>query len=131
MNAEMRNQRVDYRLSQAQESLKEADVLFQASLFRGAVNRAYYAMFYAVLALSVFKGSIVSKHSGLIAFFDLEFIKSGLLPKELSKSLHLAFDRRQSSDYGEVWLVDQAETEEAIGKAREFVNKVVEFLTSA
>ena len=44
MNQELRDKRIEYRLSQARESLREADALFQASLLRGAINRAYYAM---------------------------------------------------------------------------------------
>ncbi len=130
MNNRLLAQRAEYRLKQAFEALSESDVLFQASLYRGAVNRAYYAMFYAVLALSVVKGQVISKHSGLIAFFDLEYIKKGILPKDLSKALHLAFDQRQSFDYGEVWSVDQTETAEAIASAKEFVNKVSEYLAA-
>ncbi len=130
MNDILKSQRITYRLSQAQESLKEAEVLFQSDLFRGAVNRAYYAMFYTVLALTVLNEKVISKHSGLIAYFDVEYIKTGALPKELSKMLHLAFDRRQSADYGEVWAVDQVEASEALRNAREFVSKVTELITS-
>lgn len=42
-----------YRLQQADESIQEAKTLAQNSLWRGAINRAYYAMFYAALALVV------------------------------------------------------------------------------
>jgi uncharacterized protein (UPF0332 family) len=42
---------VNYRLDQAVESLEAAKVLMEKSLFRPSVNRSYYAMFYAVLAL--------------------------------------------------------------------------------
>ncbi len=42
---------VAYRLEQADESLTAAEILLRGKLIRPAVNRAYYAMFYAVLAL--------------------------------------------------------------------------------
>ena len=42
---------VAYRLEQAEESLDAARILLDKTLNRSAVNRAYYAMFYAVLAL--------------------------------------------------------------------------------
>lgn len=125
---ELQKQRIDYRLSQGHEALKEADVLYQAGLFRGAINRAYYAMFYATLALSVLKEREISKHSGLIAFFDQEYVKTGLFPKELSKALHLAFDQRQSNDYGEVGLIDQDEAQRAIVEARIFVDKIAGYI---
>lgn len=42
---------IRYRLQQAAESLTEAALLRDANAYRGTVNRAYYAMFYALLAL--------------------------------------------------------------------------------
>lgn len=59
-----------FRLEQAHESLREADVLCAAQANRGAVNRAYYAMFYALLALLATKQLGTSKHSGAISLFD-------------------------------------------------------------
>ena len=87
-----------FRLEQAHESLREADVLCAAQANRGAVNRAYYAMFYALLALLATKQLGTSKHSGAISLFDREFVKTGVFPRELSRSLHLAFDQRQTYD---------------------------------
>jgi uncharacterized protein (UPF0332 family) len=130
MNPDLRGQRIDYRIAQAHESLKEADALFQASLYRGVINRSYYAMFYATLALAVLRSQVVSKHSGVIAFFDKEFIKTGVLPKQLSKALHIGFERRQFNDYGEVWLVDRDEAGNAITEAHNFVIEVEQYIQS-
>ena len=41
-------------------------------------------MFYAVLALVTFRQETIAKHSGVIAIFDCDFIKHGILHKELS-----------------------------------------------
>jgi uncharacterized protein (UPF0332 family) len=130
MISELQMQRIEYRLSQGRESLKEAEVLHRESLFRGAVNRAYYAMFYATLALSVLKEREISKHSGLIAFFDQEYVKTEVFPKELSKALHLAFDQRQSNDYGEIGLIDQNEAQRAITEAKAFVEQIADYVDS-
>ena len=128
MNCSEREERIEFRIAQAQETLKEAEALLSDSLYRGAINRAYYAMFYTILALAVFKGETVSKHSGVIAFFDREFVKTGALSRELSKALHLGFERRQTNDYGEVWLVDRGEAEIAIAEARTFVDAIMDYL---
>lgn len=50
----------DYRLHQANETLQEADSLYHLSLLRGTINRSYYAMFYAVLALAVLRQKATS-----------------------------------------------------------------------
>jgi uncharacterized protein (UPF0332 family) len=68
------------RIEQARETLKEADALREHGLWRGVINRSYYAMFYAVLALGVFKQVVLTKHSQAIAFFDKEFVKAGVFP---------------------------------------------------
>ncbi len=82
-------------MEQAYETLKEAEILLKEKSLRGTVNRAHYAMFYALLALLATERLGTSKHSGAIGLFDKEFVKTGKIPKELSKSLHLAFDRRR------------------------------------
>jgi uncharacterized protein (UPF0332 family) len=55
---------VNYRLEQAVESLEAAKVLLEKGLLRPSVNRSYYAMFYAVLALLTVKRKETSKHTG-------------------------------------------------------------------
>ena len=127
MNEEIR-QAVHLRLEQARETLEEANVLHEHGLWRGVINRSYYAMFYSVLALGVSGQVILSKHSQAIAFFDKEYIKTGVFPRELSRSLHLAFDQRQVNDYGDIWTVSQEEAETVLSEARSFIETVGAYL---
>lgn len=71
---------------------------------------------------------MISKHSGVIVFFDKEFVRNGILPKELSRFLHFAFERRQNSDYGEIFTVNSEEANQAIIEAGQFVEKVKDYL---
>lgn len=73
---------VEYRLSQAQETFREAEILWEKSAFRGCINRSYYAMFYAVMGLLATQGLGTSKHSGAISLFDREFVKTGIFTRE-------------------------------------------------
>ncbi len=123
-------QLIALRLQQARESLGEADALYQYSFWRGVINRSYYAMFYAILALAVTQQVTTSKHSGVIAFFDREYIKRGIFPRELSRSLHFAFEKRQSSDYGEVFTVSKEEAFQSLEEARRFVAGITDYLQS-
>lgn len=119
---------VGYRLEQAHATLREAEILLNESALRGAINRTYYAMFYAVLALLATKRIGTSKHSAIIAAFDREFVKTGVFARELSRSLHLAFDRRQTHDYGEMIPIDRQTAEETLANARSFVSQVEAYL---
>lgn len=85
-------------------------------------------MFYAVLALTVVKGYSTSKHTGVLAFFDRDYIKPGIFPKTLSKQLHLAFERRQAQDYGEFIVNDKTIAQETISSAVEFVDAIDTYL---
>ena len=66
-----------YRLEQAKEALESAELLYNHEKYRSAISRAYYAMFYAVLALLANQTSKTSKHSGVISKFDRDFVKTG------------------------------------------------------
>lgn len=120
-----------YRMEQAHESLREAEILLGESALRGAVNRAYYAMFYALLALLATRQLGTSKHSGAISLFDRVFVKTGLFPRELSRALHLAFDRRQEHDYGEMIPLTQEMAKETLRDARMFVLAIETHLRAA
>jgi len=119
-----------YRIQQANESLNEAEILQREQAWRGAINRAYYAMYYAVTALTVVQGYSTSKHAGVIAFFDQQYVKTGTFSKDLSKKLHLAFERRQVQDYGEFIIVDEAMGQETLADALEFVDIIETYLIS-
>ncbi len=86
-------------------------------------------MFYALLALLATKQLGTSRHSGAISLFDREFVKAGIFPADLSKALHLAFDRRQIHDYGEMTEVGANTSDEAIVDATKFVDTIRQYLT--
>ena len=120
---------IKYRLEEAENSIKEAEVLLREGMsLRSVMNRLYYAMFYAVLALLQEKELWTSKHYGAISLFDREFIKSGVFDKELSKTLHRAFELRQKGDYMEQSEVTRNDVEEMFPKTKDFVNKVEGYL---
>jgi uncharacterized protein (UPF0332 family) len=109
------------RLRQAEETLQEAETLAAAGQWRGVVNRAYYAMFYAGLALLAGKQIRTSKHSGSLAMFNLHFVKSGLFPSDLARSFRQAFHSRDAFDYKRVEQPTEEEATEARQAARQFV----------
>jgi len=120
---------IKYRLEEAEDSIKEAEVLLKEGMsMRAVMNRLYYAMFYAVLALLQEKGMGTSKHAGAISLFDREFIKKGVFDEKLSKILHRAFELRQKGDYMEQAEVTQSDVDEMLPETKEFVRKVKTYL---
>lgn len=128
-SAEKRIQLARYRMLQADESLDEAFFLLQGGRsLRAVVNRAYYAMFYAVLALLIFEPFASSKHSSCISYFHQEFIKTAVFPQSMGKALSKAFELRQGGDYKEFFTPSQEEAESLLHEAEIFTGNIREFL---
>lgn len=120
---------IKYRLEQARDTLRDAYLLRKndgapASI----VNRAYYAMFYAALAvlITIDRGS--SKHMGVIAIFDEQFVKQNIFPKEMSRMLHQAFEMRQEGDYSDASKITIEKAIKVLESADKFIALVEEKL---
>lgn len=120
---------VAYRLEQADESIEAARTLLDKKLIRPSLNRAYYAMFYAVLALLAQGKKETSKHSGAIALFDRDYVKQGIFKKNYSRWLHDAFDLRQRSDYTAEYHASPEDAEMTLTNAEMFVEEVKKVLS--
>jgi uncharacterized protein (UPF0332 family) len=130
MKAEEVSDLIGYRLQEAKTALDDADFLLKGNRSQQSiVNRLYYAMFYAALALLQRIGRIPSKHAGVIGIFDSEFALKGVFPKDMSKSFHRAFELRQVSDYRVVKPLSPEEIETLRRNAADFVSRVVEYLS--
>lgn len=122
---------IEYRLKEADESINEAEILLKEDKLRGAMNRVYYSMFYATLALLASKQLTASKHSGVISTFHREFVKSGLFPKEIAKFLDIAFDLRNKSDYRDFVLPERERVIELLAEAKQFISQTKSTLDKA
>ena len=122
---------IKYRLEQAQAALDDAKYLIDGKRSpQSIINRAYYAMFYAALALLQNISKAPSKHSGVISLFDTEFVMKGVFPKDLSKDFHKAFELRQTVDYKVIRPITFDRAKEAWNKATDFVQDIQRYLLS-
>jgi uncharacterized protein (UPF0332 family) len=86
---------LQYRLREARETLQDAQKMVESDFAtRSIVNRAYYALFYAVLALFLrFDVQLkTSKHTGIVAAFDREFAHTGRVDAGPSEILHACWN---------------------------------------
>ncbi|MBI3162254.1 MAG: HEPN domain-containing protein [Chloroflexi bacterium] len=79
---------------------------------------------YAALALLITIDRESSKHQGVIALFDENFIKQNILPKELGKLLHRAFEMRQAGDYRDMLVTTEEQAADAIHSANKFLKAI-------
>jgi uncharacterized protein len=88
MNQEERQKLVKYRIKKARETFSEVDLHIENKLWNTAVNRLYYACYYAVIALLVDKDIHAQTYSGVRQMFGLHFVKTGIIDKETGKILY-------------------------------------------
>ena len=120
------------RLEQADESIDEARYLFEGYKSpRAIINRAYYAMFYAILALLIFEEYGSLKHSGVLSYFNKNFVKNGIIPKYIGRYVNKAFDLRIRSDYREQIELTRKHVEPFLGQAEKFIGAVRNYLMNS
>jgi len=102
-------QLINKRIDDAEEAFQDAIYLMERLSYKGAVNRLYYAAFYAARALLAVKGLESSKHSGVISLFQKEYVKSGVFNKNVAKALSRVFEKRQKVDYADHAVITEVE----------------------
>ena len=117
-----------HRLSRAQESLKDAELLLKNDALSSAVNRYYYAAFYAARALLALKGLDSSKHSGVISLFQQHYVKTGIIPPETAKALPNSFEERVDMDYEDFAVIERSDIEVISLKVKSFVECCAQIL---
>ena len=65
-----------YRFECSIEALEDAKIMFKNGRYKNTLNRAYYSVFHALRAVNVLDGFDSSKHSGVIAHFNKNYVKT-------------------------------------------------------
>ncbi len=117
-----------YRLDKAKKCLASAKLLIQAEDYCSAANRSYYAIFHSIRSLLAMAGVDFSKHSGVMSYFQKNYVKTGIFGKEYSKILMEAFEIRSESDYDDYYIISKEEVEEQIQNAYFFLNGIIEYV---
>ncbi|MFQ5637160.1 MAG: HEPN domain-containing protein [bacterium] len=111
-------------IARAHENVTEMNVLLVRSLYFGAVNRAYYAIFHAFSALLLWDGKEFSSHKSLISYFGKHYSRTGRVPKHYHRVFLDAFEIRQRADYDYDAIVSKEQAEEIAANANEIVEYV-------
>ena len=128
MNQELdeksRNDMIEYRLEKSKETLKEADYLIAGGYFSTAVNRLYYACYYAVSALLIKEHIATQTHVGIKSMLSLHFVRSGRLSVQFAKDFFRLFDLRHSNDYDDFTFCDEDTIKDLRPKSEVFISEI-------
>lgn len=124
MTNEERNEYAKYRIESAQKTFQAAEVLAETGFWNSAVNRLYYALFYAVNALLVLNNIQTKSHSATKSKFSLLFIKTGIFDKKYGQLLSELFDWRQRGDYENIFEYDSKSVKPLFEPVAEMINLI-------
>jgi uncharacterized protein (UPF0332 family) len=108
----------------ARQMLQVADHNLADGFYASAINRAYYAIFYAANALLATKGLSRSKHSAVIATFRQHFVKPGLIEDEYSDIYGRVMANRHVGDYEIQLTIEPSVAQDDLRDAQRFVERV-------
>lgn len=118
-----------HRFNRAKEELQTAELLMKNESYRQSINRSYYAIFHAVRAVNALDGFDSSKHSGVIAHFNQQYVKTGVFEKEASKIIRSASELREQADYEDFYSATKEEAASVFNGAQGFIDMMGKFLT--
>ncbi len=124
MTEEQKQSYVLYRLESARKTLDAAKLLADHEQWNSAVNRLYYALFYAVSALLLDNDIQAKSHKAIINSFSHHFVKNGLFEKKYGTLLSVLFDSRLKGDYGDVVDFDEERVFSLFGPVQEMIGKI-------
>ena len=117
-----------YRLEQAKENLEESEALFNINKYKGASNRAYYAIFPSIKAILALEETDFKKHSSVMAYFNKEYVSKEIFSRELGKRVNEARLYREKSDYVDFYIVTKEECKMQIETAIQMIKDTEEYI---
>jgi len=117
-----------YRIERAESDLEDAELLFANGKFNTSAARAYYAIFNSLRAVLAIESVDFKKHSGVISYFQKQYIKTGIFESEISDFVRDAFAVRNDSDYEDYYSVSNEDARIQIDNAVKVINAVKKFL---
>jgi len=117
-----------YRLGRAKATLDDARLLAQSNRWNSAINRLYYAAFYAVTALLTWENFDAATHKGVKQLFSAHFIQTGKLPLELGKVFSQLFSWRQKGDYDDLFDFNEEKVVPYFKPVEQLIEQVEKYL---
>ena len=116
-----REELVKLRIENAHQTMKEAKLMIDNEFWNAAINRMYYACYYATTALLLKHGIEAHTHNGVRQMLGLHFVRTSKLPVQLSNYYSNLFSKRHSGDYDIFMFFDKDTVETIYPQAHEFI----------
>jgi len=124
VTGENRRVNIASELERADESLRAAQVLVDAGLFRDAESRLYYAAYHAAVAALLTEAIEPRSHAGVASLLGQHFVKTGRLDTGDARLFARLQKYRLEADYGRDFVLTAAALAEDLDSCRGFIARV-------
>ena len=115
-------------LGKSNKALQDAYANIEVSL-SVAQNRAYYAVFYIVLALGYIDGFVTGKHHQLMGWFNKKYIyQDKVFDSSLAKIYNTLMINREKSDYDVTQNPTREDVMKDVDSAKVFIEAVMPYI---
>ena len=128
LTEEQRRDIVRYRMENARKMLEEVKSHRSNGFYNTAVNRMYYACYYAATAMLISMGIEVKSHDGVHLNLGRHIVLEGRLSPELGRFYSRLFSKRSTGDYDDFINHTLTTVDELLPQACLFVNTLGEQL---
>ena len=113
-----------YRYHDALQTLKIARLCLEQGSYKDAINRSYYAAFYALKAVLALSAVDFKRHKDVVVYFNKEYVATLIFPRELGRKLGQLKQMRETSDYDDFFIASVMDAADQIEAAQLIVDSV-------
>lgn len=118
----------NYRIAEAEDSLKVVAHCLKEGLYKDSINRSYYAAFYAVKAILALSTVDFKRHKDVMGYFNKEYVAKEIFPREIGRKLGTLQRVREKSDYDDFYIASREKAEEQFQTAELVIGEVKKYL---
>ena len=120
----------NYRLKNSEDSLMVAEDCLEKGLYKDAINRSYYAAFYAIKALLALEEVDFKRHKDVVAYFNKTYAATERIPREVGRKVAHLQQKREKSDYDDFYLASREETVEQVENTRSVIETIRNYISN-
>ena len=124
LTQEQRISIVCYRIESAENTLAEVETHRANGFYNTAVNRLYYACYYAATAILIANGIEVKSHDGVRMNLGKYIVQEGILTPELGRYFSRLFSKRSTGDYDDFFNHSIETVDELMPDAKLFIQTI-------
>lgn len=115
-------------MNSALETLETTKLCINNEHYKDALNRSYYAAFYAVKAVLAIEEIDFRRHKDVIAYFNKTYIASSVFDKKIGRMLATLQQTRETSDYDDFYIASKEEAETQCQNASYIIQEIEKYL---